>query len=310
VRNFRTGLVVVGLLSGALASSPVGAASENLPWTDGGAGPSDYQVQVDSVCSFPAIGFRDNVDNGFDHGGVFGFAGLAPVGSGATTVDVTTSGTDSIVTYSETNGDYTVDINYRFTDDNIVRTLVAVTNNGAVAATALPMALAYDHGDTFTVRSVDGGTWRNSGNWFTMSETGVASGVFDNYKAVFHLPDGPGTPESTASVGECAGAPVSLGAVSEYITYVYLMDIPAGETRRLVVYNGIDPTADGVATKAATFASSLPSPGSGLLGDLSAEDACTVVNWVFAGCSSGGESPSYDIDLDHYLQRSDLPDTL
>ncbi|MFM8855826.1 MAG: hypothetical protein ACKOI2_01200 [Actinomycetota bacterium] len=62
-------------------------------------------------------------------------------------------------------------------------------------------------------------------------------------------------------------------------------------------------------TKAEGLASSVPSPGNGIFGDLSAEDACTVVNWVFDGC---GGTPAFDIDIyiEHYLRESDLPNTL
>jgi hypothetical protein len=49
------------------------------------------------------------------------------------------------------------------------------------------------------------------------------------------------------------------------------------------------------------------------LSDLSLEDACTVVNWVLEGCGSDespGGSYDFDIDIDHYRQPTELPDTL
>ncbi|MFM8855827.1 MAG: hypothetical protein ACKOI2_01205 [Actinomycetota bacterium] len=69
-------------------------------------------------------------------------------------------------------------MSYRFTDDDIARTLVTITNNGASAAVSVPVTLAYNHGDSFTVRSVGGGTWRNSGGWFVQSETGVPTSQY------------------------------------------------------------------------------------------------------------------------------------
>jgi hypothetical protein len=307
----RLGAAVFVVIS--LAGGPLHAASESLPWSDGGAGPSDFAVSTDSFCSSSGISFRDNVDYGFDGASLVKVNGTG-VGASATTVDVSSIGSDSIATYSETVGDLLVEVSYRFTDDNLARTLVTITNQGATAASALPIALLYDHGDTFTIRSVSGGTWRNSGNSFVMSEAGVATGVFDNYKAVFHLPDGPGSPESMASVVTCLGASVNVGDSVEYVQYTYSLDIPAGESRRVLTFHGMDQTADGVTVKSQTLSQSLPSPGSGLLSDLSVEDACTVVNWAFEVCGSdGGSEGSFDfddIDIDHYRQPTELPDTV
>ncbi len=310
MKRVRTGLVMVSVAAALNVGGVAHAALENLPWSDGGAGASDFQVQTGFYCGETGLGFRDNVDNGFDMASLLGFGGTT-VGASAASVDVTTVGTDSIATYTETVGDYTVEISYRFTDDNIARTLVTITNNGATSAIGLPVSLVYDHGDTFAVRSVDGGTWRGSGDWFVMSEN-VASNVFDNYKAVFHMPDGPGSPESPASVVDCAGPALSLSSVNESIVYSYLVDIPAGESRRIVTLQGMAPTADDVTTKVQNYSPGSQTPGSGILGDLSAEDACTVVNWVFDVCGSGGDQPSYDIDIDisNYTRESDLPDTL
>lgn len=309
MRTAQFGLIMSGILVAVAPGGPVSAAAENLPWSDGGSGASNFQVQKDSACSGSGsgLGYRDDDSYGFDQGAVLTVGGTI-VGSGATSVDVTTSGNDSIATYTETLGDFTVVVSYRFTDDDIARTLVTITNNGASAAVAVPVTLAYNHGDTFTVRSVDGGTWRNSGNWFVQSESGVPTNQIDNYNAVFHFPDGPGSPESMASIITCIGGSVNVNTDAEEIAYGYIVDIPAGESRRILVFNGLANTADAVTTKAGSFASSVPLPGSGILGDLSEEDACTVVNWEF--CSSGGGS-SYEVDIDisNYLRESDLPDT-
>ena len=301
-----------GILVAVVPGGPVSAATENLPWSDGGSGASKYQVQVSSTCIGSGLGFRDDDSYGFDQGSVLTVGGTV-VGSGTTSVDVTTVGSDSIATHSETVGDLTVNVSYRFTDDDIARTLVTITNNGASTAVAVPVSLTYDHGDTFTVRSVDGGTWRNSGSWFVHSEAGVPTSQYDNYNAVFHFPDGPGSRESMASVTSCVGGSVNLNTDTEYIVYGYVLDIPAGESRRILVFNGLANTADAVTTKAESFTSAVLSPGGGILGDLLAEDACTVVNWAFAGCSSeGGGGSGYDIDIsiDNYIRESDLPDTL
>ncbi len=311
MKIFRTGLVMVSVIATLNVGGVAYAASENLPWSDGGAGASDFEVMNGFSCGATGLSFRDNEDYGFDRASLLTVGGTT-VGASASAVDVTTDGTDSIATYSEIIGDLTVEVIYRFTDDNIARTLVTITNNGANAATGLSVSMVYDHGDTFAVRSVDGGTWRGSGDWFVMSENGVASNVFDNYKAVFHMPDGPGSPESPASLVECAGPALSLSSVTETIVYSYLVDIPAGESRRIVTLQGMAPTADGVTTKVQNYSPGSQTPGSGILGDLSAEDACTVVNWVFDVCGSGGGQPTYDIDIDisNYTRESDLPDTL
>ena len=304
------GAVVLGVV--LLQGGPAHGASESLPWSDGGAGPSDFEVDAESFCTTSGISFKDNEDYGFDGASLVKVNGTG-VGASATTVDVTTIGLDSIVTYSETVGDLLVEVSYRFTDDNLARTLVTITNQGATAVSPLPVSLFYDHGDTFTIRSVSGGTWRNSGNSFVMSEAGVATGVFDNYKAAFHLPDGPGSPESMASVVTCLGGSLNVGDSAEYVQYTYSLDIPAGESRRILTFHGLHQTADGVTVKSQTFSQSLPSPGSGLLSDLSDEDACTVVNWDFSACggdSGGGSYDFDDIDIDHYRQPTELPDTV
>ncbi len=311
MKRVRMGLVMVSVVAALNFGGVAYAATENLPWSDGGAGLSDFQVQTDTVCGGTGLGFRDEEDYGFDMASLLTVGGTT-VGASATEVDVTTVGTDSIATYTQTVGDYTVEISYRFTDDNIARTLVTITNNGATAATGLSVSMVYDHGDDYAVRSVDGGTWRGNGDWFVMSEDGVASNVFGSYKAVFHMPDGPGSPESPASLVECAGPALSLSSVTGEIVYSYLVDIPAGESRRIVTLQGMALTADDVTTKVQNYSPASMTPGSGILGDLSAEEACTVVNWAFAGCGSGGGQPSYDIDIDisNYIRESDLPDTL
>jgi hypothetical protein len=290
----------------------VQAASQSLPWSDGG---TDFEVQdpqnSGSVCGQSGISIRDNEDYGFDVANLLSINGVG-FGASATAVDVTTVGSDSVATYSGTVGDLLITVSYRFAAGDLARTLVTITNQGTTTFSG-PVTLGFDTGDTFTVRSVSGGTWRNSGNWFVMSENGVASNVFDNYKAVFHLPDGPGSPESPASVTLCSGA-VTVGTSSEQIVYGYTVNVPAGESRRILVFQGMDPTADGVTTEATSFGQASKSPGSGILSDLSLEDACTVVNWVLEGCGSdegsgGGSYDFDDIDIDHYRQPTELPDT-
>ena len=313
MKRVRTGLVMVSVVATLNVGGVAFAANYVLPWADGGAGASDFEVKIGGNCGATGLTFRDNEDYGFDTASLLTVGGTT-VGASATLVDVTTVGTDSIATHSENIGDLTVEVSYRFTDDNIARTLVTITNNGATASTGLTVSMVYDHGDVFAVRSVDGGTWRGSGDWFVMSENGVASNVFDNYKAVFHMPDGPGSPESPASLVECAGPALSLSSVTETIVYSYLVDIPAGESRRIMTLQGMAPTADGVTTGVQNYSPASMTPGSGILDDLSAEDASTVVNWVFDGSGSGDDQPSYDIDIDidisNYTRESDLPDTL
>lgn len=308
------------------------AQAESLPWTDDSDfkvlngtvdADSDGWLDGDGCPGFVGLGFYDHDNNGIEPGGTVVVNG-AVIGAGATTVAVTSSGSDSIATYSQTIGTLGVEISYRFTDNDISRTLVTITNNGGSALTALPVSIQNVFGDYFDIYHVDGGSWRSSGNWFV---SGDSRGY---YSEVFHAPDGPGSPESMASVTNCAGSPLDpTSNDSGDMVFGYQVDIPAGESRRILVVQGLSysgranaiaPTQpEGVAmikaaaiAKAAAFYSVSLSPGSGILGDLSAEDACTVVNWDFAGCGSGGGQPNYDIDIDisNYTRESDLPDTL
>jgi len=309
VKIVRTGLVMVGVIASLNSGGVAHAASENLPWSDGGGGLSDFQVKSGSACTSNGVGFRDDENYGFDMAGLLSVNGI-PVGAAATAVDVTTNGTDSIATYTETLGALAIAISYRFTDGNIARTLVTLTNNGSSLITGLPVDMQHSHSD-FGFQFMAGSTWRNSGDWFILNEEGVPSNTIDNYTAALHLPDGPGSPESVASIDACVGVPINNTTVGDIndVVYGYSIDIPAGESRRLLTYHGIASTADALKSIAETFASSLPSPGSGLLSDLSETDACTVVNWDF--CGSGGSQPEYDFDIDisNYQRESDLPDT-
>jgi hypothetical protein len=313
----------VALASSILVMNVGGVAqAASLPWSDD----SEFQVKngsADGCLGSGGLAFYDSGNNGIEPGGLVSVDGTV-IGSGATTVVVTSSGTDSIATYSDTIGTLGVEISYRFTDDNIARTLVTITNNGGSALTDLPVSIQNVFGDDFDIYHVDGGSWRSSGNWFV---SGDSRGY---YSEVFHAPDGPGSPESMASVTNCAGSPLDpTSNDSGDMVFGYQMDIPAGESRRILVVQGLSysgrasdiaPTQpEGVAmikaaaiAKATAYYSVSLSPGSGIVSDLSAEDACTVVNWAFAGCGSGGGQPSYDIDIDisNYTRESDLPDTL
>lgn len=289
------------------------AQAASLPWADD----SDFEVRKDSACSGSGLGYRDDSNNGFDQAGLVSVNGTV-IGSGASTVDVTSSGTDSIATYSETIGDLGVEISYRFTNDNISRTLVTITNNGVSALTDLPVNIQNDLGnDDFEIVHVSGGSWRSSGDWFVSSESRFPG----YYSEVFNVPDGPGSPESMASVTNCAGSALNLTTnADEFLVFGYQMDIPADESRRILIFQGVSMSGVDEASiiaaavaKATAFDPGSQSLGSGILSDLSAEDACTVVNWAFAGCSSeGGGGSGYDIDIsiDNYIRESDLPDTL
>ncbi|MFM8855828.1 MAG: hypothetical protein ACKOI2_01210 [Actinomycetota bacterium] len=105
MKKVQVALVMSGTLLGLASGGPVIAAAENLPWSDGGAGASKFQVQVDSACIGNGIGFRDDDSYGFDQGSVLA-VGTTIIGSAATSVHVTTSGSDSIGNYSETVGDF------------------------------------------------------------------------------------------------------------------------------------------------------------------------------------------------------------
>lgn len=305
------GLAATGLMAGM--ALPASAASENMGWSDPG---SNFSVGVSGACG-ASSGFRFQEDNSysFDDGGLVTVNGTY-IGSGGTSFDLTTVGSDAVATYPETGtqfvGDLAVTVSFRFTSADIVRTLVTITNTGLTDVTAVPVNIENDYGDNFGVFHVEGGTWRPSGTWFVTADTDSANANDYNYGPIFHLIDGPGSPESPATYALCNGTLIDESTpLFEDSAIGYLVDIPAGATRRIVVIQGSDVggTVSSATTKAQTYDPASQTPGSGILSDLSAEDACTVVNWVFEGCGSSGGGSFPNPDYDYYMSRTDLPNT-
>lgn len=336
-KKLLAGIAILGIVGGVTGEIPVSAASTSLPWDDpnsnvevGGPG----GLYAPTTCSFSGFNFRDTSDNSFDNGGLVKVDGTY-IGNGATTFDLTgvSGSTDALATYPETDsvpvGDLGVSVSYRITSGNIVRTMVTITNNGATDAIDVPVSIESSVVSGARAYHVDGGSWRSSGDWFVMAEADNPPSQPDpspNHPPSFHAPDGPGSPESPATVASCDGTPRNLqsaetGIVNDHeLVFGYGVDIPAGATRRIVVIQGFGNNLETVTSlrlRVESFDPSGQTPGNGILSDLSDVDACTVVNWAFEVCGGGGGSDfdiDLDVDIDHYQRRaaeeSDLPDTL
>ena len=327
MKSAVAGIAILGIMGGVTGGLPVSAADQSIspPWLDPN---SVFEVRGNrNTCGTNAFSFRDNEKNSFDNGGLVKVDGM-PIGSGATEIDLTPVDSDALATYPKTStapvGDLGVSVSYRITSGNIIRTMVTITNNGATDATSVPVSIESTVPSDSRVYHVLGDTWRSSGDWFVMGEDNSPTPSDYEYPPSFHAPDGPGSPESPATVEFCDGTPRNLqsvepGLVNEVeLVFDYLVDIPAGATRRILVIQGAGASTDSVATLTDSVEEFNPAgqtPGNGILSDLSDEDACTVVNWAFEVCGGGSDFDiDLDVDIDHYRRRaaeeSDLPDTL
>lgn len=326
IKKLVAGISIVGITVGVMGGLPATAVSQpidydpfgGVEWSDPN---SNFAVGVKKACntSDPGFSFRENGSNSFDAGGSVTVNGTS-IGAIDTFFDLTTEGFDALARYPETGtmtaGDLGVSVSYRITSDDIVRTMVTITNNGASDATDVAINIENDFGDPFTIGHVDAGTWRPSGRWFV---TTYGSYGENDYGPIFHLPDGPGSPESPATYALCTGTPLNLESGEfEDSVFGYLVDIPVGETRRIIIIQGVDVGAESLQSiidKAESYDPAAQTPGSGILSDLSDIDACTVVNWAFDVCGGGGDrsrSPFIEFSLDPYQEAAaaDLPDTL
>ena len=313
----------------SLEGGTLQAAPEPFPWSD----PNSYfEIQSDGTCGSNGFSFRDDNDYGFDTGGLVSVNGTY-IGTGSMNFDLSSAGSDALAAYSNLVGSVLgVTVSYRISTANIVRTMVTITNTGTTDAENVEVNIENSIPSDSRIYYVDGGTWRSSGDWFVVGEAGESSDTppsdpseaspSPDYPASFHAPDGPGSPSSPATIATCDGtlrnlqAAESLSINEDELVFGYLVDIPAGQTRRLIVIQGVgddDAVVDDVKDKGVDFDPAGQSPGSGLLSDLSDEDACTVVNWDFSACggdSGGGSYDFDDIDIDHYRQPTELPDTV
>ncbi len=332
LKKVVAGIAIMGTAAGFTGGIPASAESTPLlsPWQDPN---SVFEVREEygGTCGPEGFSFRDGDNYSFDNGGSVQVDGTY-IGVGATAFDLTTVGADALATYPVTTpesvGDLAVSVSYRITSDNIVRTMVTITNTGTTDAADVPVTIESSPPDSSRIYYVDGGTWRSSGGWFVMGDDDPAVGDY-SYPPSFHAPDGPGSPLSPATIAVCDGTLRNLQAVesvsisTSQLVFGYRVDIPAGETRRIVVFQGsglsdeestvIDTVAT-VTQKGQSFNPAGQTPGSGILSDLSCDDALTVVNWVFTGCGGDDDSrgPFFDFSLDPYQEAvaEGLPDTL
>jgi hypothetical protein len=311
----------------SLGGGTLQAASQSFPWSD----PNSYfEIQNDNTCGLAGFSFRDYNAYSLDNGGLVSVNGTY-IGTGATQFDLSSADSDALAAYSQVVGDLGVTVSYRISSANIVRTMVTITNNSTTDAVSVPVNIESTIPSDSRIYYVDGGTWRSSGDWFVVGEAGEPDDTppsdpsepspSPDYPASFHAPDGPGSPASPATIATCDGtvrnlqAAESLSINVDELVFGYLVDIPAGQTRRLIVIQGAGDDGEVVSEvtqKGVDFDPAGRTPGSGILSDLSDADACTVVNWDFSVCggdSGGGSYDFDDIDINHYRQPTELPDT-
>lgn len=330
LRKVVAGIAIVGIATGVTGRTPASAAETGLSWSDP-ASVFEVREQYGTTCGSSGFSFRDEDNYSFDNGGLVTVEGTY-IGTGATKFDLASAGSDALSTYPQIDtqqvGDLGVSVSYRTTSTNIIRTIVSITNNGTTDATDVKVNIENTVPSDSRVYYVDGGTWRSSGDWFVMGEEGFPDRSIPwpspEYPSSFHAPDGPGSPESPATIAVCNGSLRNLPLVEPTsgfneteLVFGYLVDIPVGATRRIMVIQGAGGDGDVVSDviqKGQTFNPAGQTPESGILSDLRCDDALTVVNWDFSGCGSEGGGPQFSIDLDHYVRRaaeeSALPDTL
>lgn len=222
---------------------------------------------------------RDRGD-AFDNGLMFEVGGERLVAPATWTVESQRVATDDVVDRAVTVGPMEAAglrnvVQYRaLRNSQMLRSTLRMTNAGDTAV-RVPVSVATNVGSdsTSTVRGSSSGdaALTSADRWVVTSDTYRLDGDPVN----LHALAGPGkvsTPVETTtdSVFDCAGA--------EGVGATYQLRIPAGQSRTLMLFNRLAPTARKALRMAERF-DKTPRSKSALVADLTRKQRASVVNW-------------------------------